>query len=72
MSLDSRIFLAYYVEIMQWLIARKISFDVDFFRGSVPDDCSIVAVKITPHWDTESNLHSIYKQQFEDFHYARG
>ena len=70
--MDSRIFVAYYNEIMQWLVARKISFDVDFFRGSVPEGCSIVAVKITPHWEEENHLHCVYKQQFEDFHYARG
>ena len=70
--MNTRIFIAYYNEIMQWLVARKISFDVDFFRGSLPQSCSIVAVKITPHWEEDNSLHLVYKQQFEDFHYARG
>lgn len=68
---DNRLFTSFYAEIIQWLIARKVPFDVRFFNTGSSDSC-ILAVDILPHWDLDDPLHHIYKSQFEVFHYARG
>ena len=67
-----RMFVSHYNEIIQWLLARKVSFDVLFVKGEYPDFNSLIGVLITPHWIENSSLHDIYKKQFEEFHYARG